>query len=67
LRKKIAWNGELDGVGFLVEVRLATRVFSKSFSKERTQRELNTSAEKSITFHYMNQANSHLVGEASLI
>jgi len=48
--------GELGWARFLVEVRPTTKGFSKSFSRRKLKEELNTSAENSATFHYVNQA-----------
>ena len=49
-------NGELGGVGFLVEVRLTTKGLFKSFSRRELKEELNTRVEKFAAFYYVNQS-----------
>jgi len=53
-------NGELGGVGFLVEVSPTTEGFSKSFSRRELKKEINTRAENSTAFHYVNKAHLYI-------
>jgi len=60
LRKELARNGELGGVGFLVKVMKTTKGFSKSFSRGENSKKSLTSAKNYTAFHYFNQANLNI-------
>jgi len=51
--RRLQWNGELNRVGFLVEVWQTTKGFSKSFSRRELKEELNTSAGKICSISLM--------------